>query len=142
MSLGEIMDKKDLTYHVKHSYYQSEVVVRNKEQDVAFMYFKIKGSKCNLALIRVEPEYRRLGISTRLLQILENECVKEGVRSIDGRFYPENENARFMYENHGYSIYKDGYDQYLVKSSLSSYDTTDLNIDLRDSRVDDDSLGV
>ncbi|MBR2969923.1 MAG: GNAT family N-acetyltransferase [Clostridia bacterium] len=136
------MDKKDLTYHVKHSYYQSEVVVRNKEQDVAFMYFKIKGSKCNLALIRVEPDYRRKGISTILLQILENECLKEDATIIEGRFFPENKNARFMYEKHGYTIYQDGYEQYLIKSNLSSYDMTNLNIEIRDSRVNNDSLGV
>lgn len=123
------MDTKQFVYHIKYCYPNLvDVYVKNGDYIVAQMNFGFKGNKCNLFVIHVEDQYRRLGISSKMLQILENECYNENVNVIEGRYWPENENAQYMYEKNGYSIYEDGNEKYIVKVGISTYDVSDLDI--------------
>ncbi len=123
------MNTRQLVYHIKYCYPNLvDVYVKNGNCIVAQMSFGFKSNRCILFVIHVDDEYRRLGISSKLLQILESECDKKNINVIDGRYWPENENAKYMYEKHGYSIYADGNEQYIIKVGISEYDISDLSI--------------
>ena len=86
---------------------------------VGYLNFKVKGRSADIWSFKVDdPQYLRTGVGNIMLNCFEEYCRDNRVQCIEGRFYPDGEGAvysREFYESHGYSIYRDGYEQYLIK---------------------------
>lgn len=91
-------------------------------QQVGYLHFKTKEycKDAYLCTIKVDdPEYLRSGVGSIMMNCFENYCINNGIRSVEGRFYPNGDGgifAREFYESHGYSIFRDGYEQYIHKT--------------------------
>ena len=104
------------------------------QEVVGYLTYKIdyKTRSSWLYKVAVPSEYRTCGIGSDLMAIYENECCLNRLNYIEGKFYPEGEDGdkvRTFYENRGYSVYKDGYETYVGKSSLSKQDLSNLKIE-------------
>lgn len=53
---------------------------------------------------RVKPEYRNLGIGTRIMQAIEADLKKRGLQQVTLNVGKDNQNARRFYERLGYSV--------------------------------------
>jgi len=107
---------------VKHEFneennYHTLTAISEKNSPMAVLTFKVDRNK-NIWLykIKVKDEYQRMGASTALIYAMENFAIKNKIRFIEGKFYPENAYAKPFYEKLGYQIYKEDYETYVGKS--------------------------
>lgn len=87
---------------------------------IGYLNFRLEGKgRAYLSSIKVtDIEFLRTGVGSVMLGCFESVCKQKYVRYVDGRFYPNGDGgifAREFYEEHGYSIYRDGYEQYISK---------------------------
>lgn len=86
---------------------------------VGYLNFKIDKGRAYLSSIKVtDIDFLRTGVGSVMIGCFETYCKHNRVNYIDGRFYPNGDGgifAREFYEEHGYTIYRDGYEQYISK---------------------------
>ena len=86
---------------------------------IGYLNFKIDKGRAYLSSIKVtDIEFLRTGVGSVMIGCFETYCKQNRVNYVDGRFYPNGDGgifAREFYEEHGYTIYRDGYEQYLSK---------------------------
>jgi hypothetical protein len=86
---------------------------------VGYLNFKIDKGRAYLSSIKVtDIDFLRTGVGSVMIGCFETYCKHNRVNYIDGRFYPNGDGgifAREFYEEHGYTIYRDGYEQYITK---------------------------
>lgn len=66
--------------------------------------------------ISTKEGYQHKGYATAVLKTLEYLTQYLRYRWIEGKFYPDNEFAKPFYDKHGYTIYKDGYETFVIKT--------------------------
>lgn len=95
------------------------------------MTFKTKQEnyckKIWLYKIETFGEHQQKGVGTKLINFLEFFAQQNGVRFIEGKYYPENDRTKSFYEHRGYSIEKDGYDWFVYKN-LNFSDEKNIDI--------------
>ena len=52
----------------------------------------------------VHPDYRRMGIASRLVALAEDALEKEGIQKVFGLVFKDNEAANVFWEQQGYSV--------------------------------------
>lgn len=110
---------------------------------IGFLNFNINDrGRVYLSSIRVtDIEFLRAGVGYVMLNCFENYCANRYVSAVDGRFFPNGDGgifAREFYEQNGYEIYRDGYEQYITKSlSKSNVDERFLVSVEREETVDE-----
>lgn len=68
-----------------------------------------------LCKIETYENYQHQGVATALLSFFEHEVRSKRYFRIEGKYYPTNDFAKPFYQKMGYSIEKDGYEQYVDK---------------------------
>ena len=91
------------------------------EKLVGYARYKIENREAWLYNIKVNEEFRHLKdekIGSHLLQIVENECIARWVDHIEGKYYPETEDAivRSFYAKNGFEVVRDDYDLIIWKT--------------------------
>lgn len=66
-------------------------------------------------VIEIKEKFQSKKLGDTLINLFEDYCKKERVAKVEGKFYPTNTNARPFYLKHGYDIYKDDYESYILK---------------------------
>jgi ribosomal protein S18 acetylase RimI-like enzyme len=61
-------------------------------------------NRAYLYSFRVKPEYRNLGVGTKILDTIENDLIQRGFKSVTLNVAKENVRAQGMYLNRGYQI--------------------------------------
>lgn len=104
----------ELFYTPAKDYYTLRCL--NKNQEMGFLTFQINEANAWLYYVCTHPQYRHSGVGLALLAVFEKYVFDNGVCRIEGKFYPENQFAKQLYDKAGYSIEKDGYDTLVCKN--------------------------
>lgn len=88
--------------------------------EIGYLVFKIQqGGKAFLCSIKVtDKDYLQTGVGSIMLHCFESYCKSKRIEYIEGRYYPDGDGAEYardFYDKHGYSITRDGYEQYVFK---------------------------
>jgi len=112
---GEELDveiKEDAPHTYLYVYNKEEKIIASacykKTYPIAFFY----------RIEIMDNNYSHLGIATKMMKIIERDCLKRNCSSIEGKYYPFGdlwEHARAFYKKNGYSIYKEDYETYVFK---------------------------
>lgn len=65
--------------------------------------------------IETQEQFQHQGVATALLSFFEHQAHSKRFFKIEGKYYPTNEFAKPFYKKMGYTIEKDGYEQYVDK---------------------------
>lgn len=91
-----------------------------------FAVWRAVADEAEIITIGVNPEYRKNGIATAMLTLIENELKKSGVKKIFLEVSVNNTPALNLYKNNGYNefsvrkkYYDDGSDAILMQKILS-----------------------
>ena len=96
--------------------YKSVKIFNEKDNKIiGYVNFSIKDKTAWLSKIKVEDEYKFKGFGNKLIELFEKICKQYNVFKIEGKYYPESENAKQFYLNRGYDIYNDDYQWYILK---------------------------
>lgn len=68
-----------------------------------------------LCKIETYENFQHRGVATALLSFFEHQAHSKRFFKIEGKYYPTNDFAKPFYQKMGYSIEKDGYEQYVDK---------------------------
>lgn len=101
------------------------------QQTIGYVSYIIRKKQAWLYKIEVSSKFRKNGIGSALIKIMEDDCACHHVWSIEGKYYPENatnEEVSSFYQKHGFSIYKDDYETLVGKFSLSRQNLENLLI--------------
>lgn len=106
--------KTNTTYNITDfgdNSYSLECFLSMPKQDkktlLGYVRFNIKSNKAWINKISVRASHRRLGIGSQLLERMEIFVKSEGVKIVEGKFYPlgvSENNLRSFYEKNGYFV--------------------------------------
>ena len=125
------MKTPNIEYRKKQSDDLLTVEALCEEQVVGFANYKIIKGQAWLYMIKVADNFRKYGIGTNLIRIMEDDCANRRVDFIEGKYYPEgaeDSEVRRFYNKNGFDIYKDGYETMVGKYSLESQDLHGISI--------------
>ena len=100
------------------------------QEIVGYISYKIHKSQAWLYKIEFSSKFRKYGIGSALIKIMEDDCACHRVWNIEGKYYPENASNEEVsgFYKHGFSIYKDGYETLVGKFSPSEQNLENLLI--------------
>lgn len=104
----------ELRYTPSNNYYTLRCL--NKKEEMGYATFKLNGQTAWLYYICTHPKFQRRGVGFALLTVIEKFSLDNGASRIEGKFYPENEFAKLLYDKAGYAIEKDGYETLICKN--------------------------
>ncbi len=83
---------------------------------INFKFSREHGDKVAwIYVIEVKEKFQSKKFGDILINLFEDYCKKERIKRVEGKFYPTNMNARPFYLKHGYEIYKEDYETYILK---------------------------
>lgn len=83
-------------------YYEPEL---GRILEVCKILYTLEYGMMTLDVIRVNFDYQNLGIGSKLLGFMFEDCKKAGIRKIEGEFAPNDEaQGRAFYTKHGFEI--------------------------------------
>ena len=111
-----LSDGREFTHSVQYKnrdkYYEISCVDAYGEE-MGFVNFSIDKSNSFRQLwlykIKTQDEFLHQGVGSALISALEYFAYRNGIRGIEGKYYPDNEFAEPFYDKHGYSIYSEYY---------------------------------
>ncbi len=107
---GVRYDEETFTLWLLHPNAISLVIEEDREGIPFFVGFVLgtsdggRGALAHLITLDVHPDFRRQGIGSNLLKMLEKAVVKKGLKKMVLEVYTENLDALSLYQAHGYRI--------------------------------------
>ena len=89
-------------------------------ETIGSLVYKFKSGMAWLYKIEVEKKYQSDGFGHLLMSLFEEDCAKNRIKTIEGKFYPDNSHAKPFYLKRGYEIVKEYYDTYIFKTLNNS----------------------
>ena len=108
-------------FFVKYTFEENNLqgihlITKTDGEEIGFINFKFTNNDSVwLNLIKVHEKFQSQGYGDILIELFENYCRKYRKYIVEGKYYPENENAVHFYKKHDYQIDKEYYDQYIFK---------------------------
>lgn len=68
------------------------------------MVYQNKKNRAHALHIFVDPDYRRQGLATKMIEFLEHKARRNGMEIITLRVMPKNEPAKQLYKNLGFQV--------------------------------------
>ena len=105
------LNNKEFIRDISNKYYKNGVVFESTVEDqiagmIAFYCNNIIDKKAFLSMIVVKVEYQGKGVGDALLNQMEKECSRSGMRNVVLEVDSTNKNAQGFYLVHGYQIIK------------------------------------
>ena len=92
------------------------LITKTDGEEIGFINFKFTNNDSVwLNLIKVHEKFQSQGYGDILIELFEDYCRKNRKYIVEGKYYPENNNAVNFYKKHEYQIDKEYYDQYIFK---------------------------
>lgn len=101
--------------HLEKNDYELSALQNGEVMGTANFAIVSKDRKVWLRKIETRQEFQNMGVGQALLDVLEYFTIQNGLKHIEGKFYPDNEFARPFYLKNGYDIYKEDYETYVEK---------------------------
>lgn len=92
-----------ITHYNDKDYYLIQVL-NEDNKEMGFLSFKAYDDYIWIFKLETHEEYRNKGVGSALLNMLEYMAKYKWKNSIEGKFYPDNEFAKPLYEKFGYSF--------------------------------------
>ncbi len=108
-------------FFVKHTFEENNLqgihlITKTDGEEIGFINFKFTNNDSVwLNLIKVHEKFQSQGYGDILIELFEDYCRKNRKYIVEGKYYPENNNAVNFYKKHEYQIDKEYYDQYIFK---------------------------
>lgn len=85
--------------------FSDDILVYVEEKKIiGFISYKIKNNEATIGLVAVLPNYQGKGIGKKLLQVVENELIKNDIKVLNIPTQKENLEACSFYEKRGYKV--------------------------------------
>lgn len=102
--------------HLENNEYEILALADNDTvMGMATFAIKPKERKVWLRKIETLPQFQDKGVGQALIDVLEYFTATNGLRHIEGKFYPDNDYAKPFYLKNDYDIYKEDYETYVGK---------------------------
>ncbi len=86
-----------------YGYYYEQTL--DKILKVGKILYTLENGVMTLDVIRVNIDYQNLGVGSKLLGFMFEDCKKANVRKVEGEFAPDDElQGRVFYTKHGFEI--------------------------------------
>lgn len=111
-------EKDTFNLTIKFEVYENFYTINALSHDSKIMgriNFKVDFNKAWIYSIKTFDEYQSRGVGQALLDACEYISCKNGVKCIQGKYYPSNEYAKPFYEKNGYKITKEYYETFIIK---------------------------
>ena len=106
----------ELLYDRHKDYYTLNCLNADGEK-MGYLTFKMNaGQKAWIYYVYTNEKFYHQGVGRALLQTFEKIAFENGIRFVEGKFYPENQYARPLYNKTGYKIERDGYETLIYKT--------------------------
>ena len=108
-------------FFVKYTFEENNLqgihlITKTDGEEIGFINFKFTNNDSVwLNLIKVHEKFQSQGYGDILIELFEDYCRKNRKYIVEGKYYPENNNAVNFYKKHEYQIDKEYYDQYIFK---------------------------
>lgn len=106
----------ETNYDEEDNFYTTTAISMQDEK-MGFITYKFipKERLAWLCKIETYENFQHQGVATALISFFEHEVRSKRYYKIEGKYYPTNEFAKPFYKKMGYTIEKDGYEQYVDK---------------------------
>lgn len=85
--------------------FSDDILVYVEEKKIiGFISYKIKNNEATIGLVAVLPNYQGKGIGKKLLQVVENELIKNDIKVLNIPTQKENLEACSFYKKRGYKV--------------------------------------
>ena len=125
---------------IKEPDYYSVTCLKNGKE-IGFINFSIKKQRTWIHKIKTDNDYLHQGVGTALLYMMEYISMQNRVRTVEGKYLPENKFAKLFYEKYDYRIPNqtkgwDNYDETWTLSKYLDYDKIEKDITLKTIKND------